>query len=256
MNSRSRDSAPGVAPDAAADAAPGVATGVRRAVASAVVMAAAMIGLGLLVTKTLHHAWPFTVEDGVNRTLAAHRTGFLNTLSSAFSTGASTFYAIGIAAVMVLLVRWRFGRWREAVFLASAVALEASVFLVTTMVVDRPRPAVPELDSAPPTSSFPSGHTAAAMALYGGLALLATRRGSGRRAWWWLLLLIPAAVGASRLYRGMHHPSDVAAALLLGTAAILVARYAVLGSVPGVATARSRVGRRTTARIPRSAAHP
>lgn len=249
MTSGSRDSAPDV---------PGVATGVRRAVALAVILAAAMIGLGLLVTKTLPHTWPFSIEDGVNRSLAAHRSDFFNVLSSVFSTGASTFYAIGIAAALVLLVRWRFGRWREAVFLAASISIEASVFLVTTMAVDRPRPAVHELDAAPPTSSFPSGHTAASVALYGALALLITRSGPGRRAWAWLLLLIPVAVGASRLYRGMHHPSDVAAAVLLGTAAILIARYAVLGSQTSAVTARSRsrTRRRSVARMPGTAAHP
>jgi membrane-associated phospholipid phosphatase len=100
------------------------------------------------------------------------------------------------------------------------------MFLVTTLVVHRPRPHVVKLDHSPPTSSFPSGHTAAALTLYGALALLIylhTRRRSA-----WLLLLMPAAVGMARLYRGMHHPSDVLAGLLLGTLAITAAYRAVL----------------------------
>lgn len=202
---------------------------IRRALIQIVVLTAAMIGLGFLLTRSLVADWPFTVEDGVDRTLAAHRTPFLDSLSAVLSTGASTFWTIGIAAGLVLAVRWRFGRWREALFLASALAIEASVFLVTALVVARPRPAVHELDVAPPTSSFPSGHTAAAVALYGALALLLARRGRGIGRPAWLLLVIPVAVGASRLYRGMHHPSDVAASLLLGVASILIARAAVLG---------------------------
>jgi membrane-associated phospholipid phosphatase len=79
-------------------------------------------------------------------------------------------------------------------------------------VVNRPRPDVLHLDDAPPTSSFPSGHTAAAVAFYGCLAVIVLRQLRPR----WLALvvtallcLVPFVVGISRLYRGMHHPTDV-----------------------------------------------
>jgi hypothetical protein len=78
--------------------------------------------------------------------------------------------------------------------------------------VGRPRPPVPHLDAAlPPTSSFPSGHTAAAICLYGGVASIVLRV---VRAWWrWLVLgvavVVIVAVAAARLYRGAHYPSDV-----------------------------------------------
>jgi membrane-associated phospholipid phosphatase len=87
------------------------------------------------------------------------------------------------------------------------------VFLLTTAAVDRVRPAVPKLDPAPPTSSFPSGHTGAATALYVGVALLIASR--VKPVWLKVLVLVlaalvPISVGLARLYRGMHHPTDVA----------------------------------------------
>jgi membrane-associated phospholipid phosphatase len=185
-----------------------------------------MLGLGWLITHPLAHDWPFTAEDGVDRTLAGDRTTQLNGVSGFLSEMASTPYAIGLTALGVIVARLVFGRWREPVFLAGAVAVETAVFLVTTLLIDRPRPAVPHLDAAPPTSSFPSGHTAAALALYGAVILLARHRGVGWPVW--LLLVIPAAVGASRLYRGMHHPSDVIAGLLLGAAALVLSQRIVL----------------------------
>ncbi len=45
-----------------------------------------------------------------------------------------------------------------------------------------------------------------------------------------LLLLVPLAVGLSRLYRGMHHPTDVAFGLANGTVAVLLARSALRGT--------------------------
>jgi len=151
-------------------------------------------------------------------------------VTAVFSTIGSTPYAIGLTVLAAVLARLIFHRWRETWFIAGVVAIEASVFLLTTLVIARPRPAVSHLDAAPPTSSFPSGHTAAALALYGAIILVARYH----RVRWpiWLLLLIPLAVGASRLYRGMHHPSDVIAGLLLGTACLVLMPRAVL---PGVA---------------------
>ena len=65
------------------------------------------------------------------------------------------------------------------------------------MLVDRARPpVVHRLDTAPPTSSFPSGHTAAAVVLYVGLALIvtATRAQSGRaRIVAWVVAVVRTA---------------------------------------------------------------
>jgi membrane-associated phospholipid phosphatase len=94
-----------------------------------------------------------------------------------------------------------------------------------TQTVHRPRPPVPELDVAPPTSSFPSGHTAAALALYGGIAILLLwiyGRRRATRVTAVVLFCIPVAVGLSRLYRGMHYPTDVLMGALMGGLWLLV----------------------------------
>ena len=130
--------------------------------------------------------------------------------------------------------------WREIGFLAIALFLEVTVFLTTTLLVDRARPPVVRLDDAPPTSSFPSGHTAAAVVLYVGLALIITARVRNpivRAVAWIVAILAPLFVATSRLYRGMHFPSDVASGALLGIACIVVALFAVHTAV---AVARRR----------------
>ncbi|MEO7423159.1 MAG: hypothetical protein ABIU87_12290 [Ornithinibacter sp.] len=65
--------------------------------------------------------------------------------------------------------------WVAAVVPAVAIALWATVFVIATAVGGRPRPHVPHLDPAPPTSNYPSGHMGAATALYLSFALLAHR---------------------------------------------------------------------------------
>ena len=112
--------------------------------------------------------------------------------------------------------------WRQLIFLAFALTLEFSLFILTTIIIGRHRPMVPQLDGAPPTSSFPSGHTASALTLYVGLAVVLSTlvRSTLQRTLVWLVaVLLPVVVGVSRLYRGMHFPTDVAASVLLATGA-------------------------------------
>jgi membrane-associated phospholipid phosphatase len=109
--------------------------------------------------------------------------------------------------------------------------------------VHRQRPTVPQLDPAPPTSSFPSGHTGASVALYVGLAviLLIVTRGSARRIWVMmvaaLLCAVPVVVALSRIYRGMHFLTDVIAGALAGGLWMTVVVATLLG---GAAPARRR----------------
>ncbi len=120
---------------------------------------------------------------------------------------------IGTAFVVGVVMRLVWKRWVETLLVWAAVALQSAVFLTTTLLVSRERPDVEKLDPAPPTSSFPSGHTGASTALYLSIGLvLASRVRSrvGRVAVVVLLLLVPIGVAVSRLYRGMHFPTDVA----------------------------------------------
>jgi undecaprenyl-diphosphatase len=202
----------------------------RRLILPIAVLLAVIVALGLLVTKVLHDDWPFTAEDAVNRELAAGRTEGWSDVSLIVSTLADTPVIVAVTVVAALALRLTLHRWREPLFLCVAVTAQALVFLFATLIIDRSRPDVAKMDESPPTSSFPSGHTSAAVALYAGLALLLALL--ARRTWLkaacWMLLLVPAAVALSRLYRGMHHPSDVVASFLNGGVCVLVTARAVL----------------------------
>jgi undecaprenyl-diphosphatase len=203
----------------------------RRVLLPVALLFAVLVGLGLLVTRVLSTTWPFTVEDAVNREFAAHRTPGWNDVSLVFSTLASTQLIVVVTVLAALVLRLVLHRWREPIFLCAAVSAQALIFLFTTMVIDRNRPAVEHMDDSPPTSSFPSGHTSAAMALYVGIAVLLALRARSRPAkvaWWALLVLVPVGVALTRMYRGMHHPSDVAASFLNGGACVAIMARAVL----------------------------
>jgi hypothetical protein len=203
---------------------------VRRVLLPVTVLLGVMVLLGVLVTRVLDRTWPFTVEDAVNRELAGDRTAGWNDVSLVFSTLASTQLIVLVTVLVAVALRLWLRRWREPLFLCAAVTAQALVFLLTTMAIDRQRPAVEHMDTSPPTSSFPSGHTSASVALYVGIAvLLALRsRRTGTKVAWWTLLLVPLGVALTRLYRGMHHPSDVLASFLNGGTCVAIMARSVL----------------------------
>jgi membrane-associated phospholipid phosphatase len=166
-----------------------------------------------------------TSEQRLNKTLAAHRTSVLNGITYFFSWTGATVSIIGVCLVVVAVLWWRTRRWWFAVVPLIAITLQALVFFFTTLLINRPRPDVVKLDDSPPTSSYPSGHSGAATGLYVTLALLALRirRPALRAVTVTGCLLVPFLVASARLYRGMHHVSDVSVAIVNGLIAALLA---------------------------------
>ncbi|GII75220.1 hypothetical protein Sru01_02020 [Sphaerisporangium rufum] len=195
-------------------------------------LAAVTLGLGWLIMKPLHAE--VSGEVALNEAFEQDRTPLLNDLTHYGSMLSDTPVIIVLTAIAAIAFRLVFKRWRESVFLVVAVWSQNLVFLLATYFVERPRPGVHHLDPAPPTSSFPSGHTSAAVGFYVGMAVvlaLHTHRHTALRVLWWVLgLAAPLIVAVSRLYRGMHHLSDVSWGLVLGFVCVAVAAYAILGT--------------------------
>jgi undecaprenyl-diphosphatase len=190
-----------------------------------------LIGAGLLATRVEPGSDLAAGDAAVVEWLAEERTPPLDTASGAVAELGNTAVVIGVGLLAALVAAALLRRRRPVLVLAVALVGELAIFLTTTAVIDRPRPPVPHLDAElPPTSSFPSGHTAASICLYGGMAALVL---AATRAWWrWLVLVaavvVVAAVALARLYRGAHYPTDVLGSLLFAVPWLL----AVLRLVP------------------------
>lgn len=174
-------------------------------------------GLGELVDQHGHGQGNLLDDSTIPHWLAAHRTAALNGVSFWFSEAGNTQLILGVGLIAAALALAWIRRWRPVVFLVVLMGGELTIFLSSVAVVKRPRPDVAHLENHLPTSSYPSGHLAATLCLYIGIALLVFPR---TRDWWrWLTVvaavLMPLLVAASRLYRGMHHPTDLLGSALL-----------------------------------------
>ncbi len=106
-----------------------------------------------------------------------------------------------------------------------AISLQATVFVIATAIVRRPRPHVIHLAPTPPTSSYPSGHQGASTALYFTFLLMATRiaHPALRTVVMVLCGTAPFLVGYARLYRGVHYSTDVAMGAVNGILSAVLA---------------------------------
>lgn len=136
---------------------------------------------------------------------------------------------VSIALVCVLLLR---GQWRLAVFAGVAMAGTGLLNQAIKHAVARARPDVGPVPLLEHTYSFPSAHAMGATALACVLIALAWPS-----RWRWpvagVSLLFAVLVGVSRVYLGVHHPSDVLAGWLAGASWVIMVAAVVLPNSPG-----------------------
>jgi undecaprenyl-diphosphatase len=135
---------------------------------------------------------------------------------------------MALITTLLSIILWFLRRRWQAVFLFLAVGGASAINYLLKPVFSRARPDL-WLSPTPETSfGFPSGHSIASMSLGVGVVLLAwpTR-------WRWPVLILAglfaALIAFSRLYLGVHYPSDVLAGWSVG-AAWTVLLHAVLRS--------------------------
>lgn len=175
-----------------------------------------------------------SLDSGVAAWMVDQRTPTLNGLSDVASGLSDTITVVIAVAILGVVFPFLWRRWDDTALLLAGLTLEVSTFVSVAFLVGRERPMVDKLDPAPPTSGFPSGHVAAAVVLYCGLAYLIfrhTQHRGARSGAVFIALVAPISVALSRMYRGMHYLTDVSAGALLGIVCLLVAIYVVQAGV-------------------------
>ena len=170
------------------------------------------VGPWLVFIEIAEEIWQgggFPGDQYVLETLHQNATPGLDRLALGLSTAGGPPVMLALTAAL-LAGLWARGRRLDAAFFLTAVGGAMLLNVLVKLVFGRARPALwAPLDPAP-FYSFPSGHAMGAAALAVALGLLLAGR-RGRWAGWGLGALFVLGVGWSRLYLGVHFPSDVLA---------------------------------------------
>jgi undecaprenyl-diphosphatase len=160
------------------------------------------------------------------RAIASHRDATLTTIAGIVSNAGSFALLAPLSIAFLLLRRWK--RPADDIALLVIAAGSAVLPIVTKLIVARPRPTIEHLSHLT-SLSFPSEHTTQAAAVYLTIAIMLSK--GLNRGWRELVIvvavLIALAVAWSRVYLGVHYPTDVTAGLFLGWGwALLVFHWA------------------------------
>ncbi len=163
-------------------------------------------------------------DDGVLRWLAAYRTPVLDNIAlqvTSLGNTAVLIMVLAIASVFLYLSRHRY----SAYLLWIAVVGEKLINALLKNAYGRPRPSVVTHETQVVSLSFPSGHAMSAVVVYGAMAYLIGRLAPSRRlrrATWTTAVFVIVLVGLSRIYLGVHYPSDVIGGFLAGFAWVAI----------------------------------
>ena len=179
----------------------------------------ALAGIGL-------RAWAPGFDAQAMQAIAGGRDATLTSIAWVVTEAGSFVLLAPLSIAFLLLRRWK--RPADDVALVVIAAGSALLPFVVKLIVARPRPTIGNLSHLS-SLSFPSEHTTQAAAIYLAIAIMLSQtlaRG-WREAAIAIGVVIALAVAWSRVYLGLHYPTDVAAGLVLGWSwALLVFHWA------------------------------
>jgi undecaprenyl-diphosphatase len=180
--------------------------------------AAAALMLFMWLGEEVREGDIITVDEGIRGVVHQVASPGLTAFMRAASRygGPSVLVPAGLVVALAFLIkRWQRGAFLVIVTLAGAGLLNGLLKLYFARL--RPEPFFDY--PLPPSPSFPSGHALYAACVFGGLAALLSPRLKThllRVLVWSAAVLLAGFVGLSRVYLGVHYPSDVLAGFAVG----------------------------------------
>jgi undecaprenyl-diphosphatase len=159
-------------------------------------------------------------DDAIMRWIGAHQTtGMQSVMLEVTALGTGT--VVGMIVLIAGMFLWLNHHRHSAVLLIVATLGGMVLDNLLKIGFNRPRPQIFEWGTHAVSSSFPSGHAMSSVIVYGTVAYLAARlqRNVHSRVLTFVLAaLLIMIISISRVYLGVHYPSDILAGLLIGVA--------------------------------------
>lgn len=181
-------------------------------------IAAAAISIFAALASAVQYGLTQRFDETVLQWFATHRSPIMNRVMleiTILGTGVVLIVIVLIASVFLWLTHHR---W--SVYMLLLGVFGAKLFnTLLKHTFARERPSVVEWITHTTSASFPSGHAMSSIVTYGTVAYLVGRLEPTRTlriTTWLLVALIVIAIGISRMYLGVHYPSDVIAGFLAG----------------------------------------
>jgi undecaprenyl-diphosphatase len=160
------------------------------------------------------------VDDAIMHWIGAHQyPGVESFMLEVTSLGTSL--VVGVLVLVAGMFLWLNSHKHSAILLIAATLGGMVLDNFLKIGFARPRPRIFEWGTHVVSSSFPSGHAMSSTVVYGTVAYLAARlqqRTASRVLTLVLAALMIIAISASRVYLGVHYPSDILAGILIGLA--------------------------------------
>ncbi|MGH7469003.1 MAG: phosphatase PAP2 family protein, partial [Longimicrobiales bacterium] len=159
-----------------------------------------------------------SIDERVLRWIQLHRTPGRNAFMLELTTlgsGMVLIMLVLVASVFLWLTRHH---WSVYILLMGVLGGQL-VNRLLKGIFERPRPSIVDWVTDVHSKSFPSGHAMTALIAYGSVAYLVARlepTARLRRTTWALAILFIVAIGVSRMYLGVHYPSDIIAGYVAG----------------------------------------
>jgi undecaprenyl-diphosphatase len=192
----------------------------RRATGWSVVLVGSLtVFVAILVQVVMHSGLTISLDPWLARVIAQHRLAWQAQLFSLLTWLGSSVVLIPLGLVVAGSIWLRERRIRPAVLLALALGGAAALYDILKPLVGRMRPPAALQYGGPDTDfSFPSGHATQSASFYAMLVVVLVRYLWPRRRGLLITVatLLVLIVAASRLYLGVHWPTDVLGGLALG----------------------------------------
>ncbi|WP_010229485.1 phosphatase PAP2 family protein [Gillisia marina] len=180
-----------------------------------------VVGINVFIelTNTLNSELVTKYDAAITKYVISYRNPQLNNILQFITNLGDLYGYIVITTICSLFFFFKFKNWRYVVQLIFVIIISGLSNLALKEVINRARPTAEHLVSVE-TLSYPSGHAMSATAFYGFLIYLCYFLKINK----WLKISLMSlfsflivSIGISRIYLGVHFPSDIAGGIIAGT---------------------------------------